>query len=101
MTLIEPKSYATGGSVVRAEPNEAYAFLRDSPSGAVATGRGDPRATAEAIFAVVDAEAPPLRLFLGDGPLQTIEAEYARRIELWDLWNDVAVAAESIAEVVS
>jgi hypothetical protein len=64
-------------------------------------GRGDPRATAEAVFAVVDAEEPPLRLFLGDGPLEMIKAEYAKRIEQWERWNDAAVAAETTKEVVS
>jgi NAD(P)-dependent dehydrogenase (short-subunit alcohol dehydrogenase family) len=104
VTLIEPKGYATDwrdGSAVRAEPNEAYAFLRETPSGAVALGRGEPRATAAAIFAVVDADEPPLRIFLGDGPLEMIKTEYGKRIDEWERWNDVAVSAESIEEVVS
>jgi NAD(P)-dependent dehydrogenase (short-subunit alcohol dehydrogenase family) len=98
VTLIEPKGYTTDwrdSSAVRAEPNEAYAFLREQPSAAAAMSQGDPRATAAAIFAVVDADDPPLRLFLGDGPLEMIRAEYGRRLDEWERWNDVAVAAES------
>jgi NAD(P)-dependent dehydrogenase (short-subunit alcohol dehydrogenase family) len=104
VTLVEPKSYTTdwrGSSAVRARPIEAYGFLREGASGALAMGRADPRATAEAIFAVVDSDEPPLRLFLGDGPLAMIRAEYAKRLDEWEKWNDVAAAAESSEEVAS
>jgi hypothetical protein len=56
--------------------------------------QADPTATAEAIFRVVDAEVPPLRVFFGDGPLQMIRDEYAERLTEWEAWNDVAASAE-------
>ena len=96
VTLIEPTGYTTDwrdNSAVRAEPNDAYSFLREGSP--VVMMRGDPEATAEAIFRVVDADEPPLRLFLGDGPLEMIRAEYTKRLDEWERWNDVAVAAQS------
>jgi hypothetical protein len=55
---------------------------------------GDPAATAEAILRIVDAAEPPLRIFLGTTGLPMTRAEYARRLALWEQWNDVAVAAQ-------
>jgi NAD(P)-dependent dehydrogenase (short-subunit alcohol dehydrogenase family) len=101
VTLIEPTGYTTdwrGSSAVRAGPDDAYAFVREGAVGAVAAGqtRGDPAATAGAILRLVDAENPPLRLFLGDGPLEMIRREYAKRLTEWEEWNEVAVAAQAI-----
>jgi hypothetical protein len=44
--------------------------------------QGDPQATVPAILRVVDAEEPPLRLFLGAGLLDLMREEYAQRIEV-------------------
>jgi hypothetical protein len=60
---------------------------------------GDPQATGAAILAVVDADEPPLRLFLGEGTLDMIRAEYESRIETWERWDDVAVAAHGGQQV--
>ena len=54
---------------------------------------GDPEATGPAILKVVDAEEPPLRVFFGVGLLDQIKGEYAKRIETWEQWDDVAVSA--------
>jgi hypothetical protein len=54
---------------------------------------GDPRATPAAVFAVVDAEAPPLRIFLGRTPQAIVKQTYAGRIAEWDAWEPVSVAA--------
>jgi NAD(P)-dependent dehydrogenase (short-subunit alcohol dehydrogenase family) len=96
VTLIEPTGYETdwrGNSAVRATPDDAYASIRGRPS-AAGLMRGDPTATAKAILRVVDTEDPPLRLFLGDGPLEMIRAEYAKRLAEWEQWNAVAAAAQ-------
>ena len=95
VTLIEPTGYTTdwsGDSSVRVTSNPAYDFLHTggSPSGA---RRGDPEATVDAVLQIVDSESPPLRLFLGDGPLDVIRAEYASRIATWEEWDDVSRAA--------
>ena len=61
---------------------------------AAVTCPGDPDATGAAILKLVDAEKPPLRIFFGSGGLPMTKAEYARRIETWEKWNDLSVAAQ-------
>ena len=57
-------------------------------------GPGDPTASAAAVLAIVDAEEPPLRVFLGAAPLSIAKADYARRIETWEQWDEVSQAAQ-------
>jgi NAD(P)-dependent dehydrogenase (short-subunit alcohol dehydrogenase family) len=98
VTLVEPGGYATdwsGASAKRATPIPAY----DAARAAIAAFRsgnvpGDPEATGPAILKLVDAKDPPLRIFLGSVGLPLTRAEYARRIETWEKWNDVAVEAQ-------
>jgi NAD(P)-dependent dehydrogenase (short-subunit alcohol dehydrogenase family) len=98
VTLVEPGGYATdwgGASAIRATPLPAY----DAARAAIASFRsgnvpGDPDATGAAILKLVDAEKPPLRIFFGSGGLPMTKAEYARRIETWEKWNDLSVAAQ-------
>ena len=52
--------------------------------------RGDPEATGPAILELVDADEPPLRVFFGAGTLEMIHAEYERRLENWERWDDLA-----------
>ncbi len=49
--------------------------------------RGDPNATPEAIFKIVDAEHPPLRFNLGSHNLPWIRAVYAERLATWEAWE--------------
>ena len=77
--------WADGGE---AEARAAIAKFRSS------NVPGDPEATGPAILKVVDAADPPLRIFFGSGGLPMTRAEYARRIELWEKWNDVSVQAQ-------
>jgi NAD(P)-dependent dehydrogenase (short-subunit alcohol dehydrogenase family) len=98
VTIVEPGGYETdwhGGSAKYATRLPAY----DEEYAAIAKFRGkvwpaDPAATTAAIFKVVDSEDPPLRLFLGSAGLTTTRAEYAKRLEIWEQWNDVAVQAQ-------
>jgi NAD(P)-dependent dehydrogenase (short-subunit alcohol dehydrogenase family) len=98
VTIIEPGGFATewgGPSAKRATQMPVY----DSARGAMARFRssntpGDPKATGPAILKVVDAKDPPLRIFFGSGGLPMTRAEYARRIETWEKWNDVSVEAQ-------
>ena len=55
---------------------------------------GDPQATGSAILELVDADEPPLRVFFGTGTLEMIKAEYEQRIENWERWDHIAVAAQ-------
>ncbi len=98
VTLVEPTGYATdwsGSSSVQAEHLAAYDAVREERAKAVgARGRsGDPEATGAAILKIVDADDPPLRVFLGIGPLAMIREEYATRIATWESWNDVSEGA--------
>jgi NAD(P)-dependent dehydrogenase (short-subunit alcohol dehydrogenase family) len=98
VTLIEPAGYATewsGASAKRSEPLPAY----DGARAAIMKWRsgnvpGDPDATGSAILKIVDAKDPPLRVFFGTAGLPMTRAEYTRRIETWERWNEVAVEAQ-------
>ena len=98
VTIVEPGGFATewgGPSAKRATPMPAY----DGARAAIAQVRGastpgDPDATGRAILKVVDAAEPPLRIFFGSGGLPMTRAEYARRIETWEAWNDVSLEAQ-------
>ncbi|HET6711343.1 SDR family oxidoreductase [Amycolatopsis sp.] len=97
VTIIEPAGYATdwgGSSAVYSEHVPAYQGVREAIAAAWSgTVSGDPQATAAAVLQVVDAEEPPLRIFLGAGPLDLVREEYARRLETWEEWNEVSEAA--------
>ena len=82
ITLIEPTGYSTdwaGPSAKHATRIPAYDPVREQAEAARArrfTKRGDPTATREAILRVVDAENPPLRMFLGESPLRVVTVDY-------------------------
>ena len=96
VTLVEPAGYATdwaGPSSVTADQLPAYDEVRERARRQAASGapnRGDPEATGPAILELVDADEPPLRVFFGAGTLEMIRAEYARRLENWERWDDLA-----------
>ncbi|WP_405137330.1 SDR family oxidoreductase [Nocardia sp. NBC_01388] len=98
VTLIEPGGFGTdwsGPSSKHATPNPAY----DAARAARASQRsgmpsGDPTATGAAILAVVDADEPPLRIFLGEVPLAIATADYESRLALWRKWQPVSAAAQ-------
>lgn len=100
VTIIEPAGYGTdwgGPSAAHATPLEDYADVRERMQAwraSRSTISGDPNATPDAIFAVVDAEEPPLRLFLGEVGLPMTRAEYDQRIAEWEQWDAVASAAQ-------
>ena len=54
--------------------------------------RGEPGATPGAVFAAVDAAEPPLRLLLGN-QLPRLRETYAERLQGWEAWEDVSLAA--------
>jgi NAD(P)-dependent dehydrogenase (short-subunit alcohol dehydrogenase family) len=102
VTLIEPAGFSTdwrGPSAVVADQMPEYQPVRDYRA---ARGNdddelfdpGDPEATGPVVLELVDAEEPPLRLFLGTGTLNMIKQEYAKRIAEWEQWDHLAVAAQ-------
>lgn len=99
VTLIEPTGYETdwrGASAVQAEQLPVYDGARDRRArmfAAALSRPGDPEATGPAILELVDAEQPPLRVFFGEGPLEMIRPEYAKRIAEWEQWDALSRAA--------
>jgi len=98
ITIVEPAGYSTdwdGASAKQSNAMEEYVQVKenlmemwkDIPM-------GDPEATDEAILKIVNAENPPLRLFLGAMPYKAVKGVYANRLKEWDDWNDVAVKAQ-------
>lgn len=103
VTIIEPGAYATEfgspESLRFAAGLEAYAdFKQQFFANLGGMERGDPAATPPAIFAVVDAEQPPLRLFLGSHNLPWVRGAYAERLATWEAWQGVANAAQGVAK---
>lgn len=102
VTLIEPAGYDTdwrGPSSVKSAEHPAYAEIWEARTKMMRSRvamQGDPDATADAIFAVVDAEVPPLRLFLGEVGFPMTKAEYERRIAEWEQWDPIARSAQGL-----
>jgi NAD(P)-dependent dehydrogenase (short-subunit alcohol dehydrogenase family) len=99
VTLIEPTGYSTdwaGSSAQHSADLPAYAPVREKAAAArkARFTPGVPSATREAILTLVDAENPPLRLFLGEAPLGIATADYESRLALWREWQPVAAAAQ-------
>ena len=96
VTLIEPAAYATdwsGPSARHATPLAAYEGSRQEAQQARARRTvtpGDPAASSAAILKIVDAAEPPLRLFLGDGPLAVATQDYESRLATWRKWESTA-----------
>jgi NAD(P)-dependent dehydrogenase (short-subunit alcohol dehydrogenase family) len=99
VTIIEPGAYDTdwgGASAKHATPDPAYDAYREKAAEqrkARAGNPGDPVATREAVLKVVDAEQPPLRIFLGRGPLAIATRDYESRLATWREWEPVSTAA--------
>ncbi|HEY0742623.1 MAG TPA: SDR family NAD(P)-dependent oxidoreductase [Chryseosolibacter sp.] len=99
VTLIEPGAYATEfgspQSLKFAQSLDIYKdFTADFFNVLKSMERGDPAATPDALFSVVDADQPPLRLFLGSHNLPQVRKVYAERLATWEAWDEIAVAAQ-------
>lgn len=99
VTIIEPGAYATEfGSQTSLKFSKNLDWYNDLKSrfveGLKSIAQGDPEATPEAILKVVDAEQPPLRLFIGSHNLPEIREAYARRLKTWEEWETVSNAAQ-------
>ena len=99
VTLIEPGAYATSfgspESLKIAPSMDIYNDLRQQIFGQMSNmERGDPSATPEAVFQIVDADNPPLRLILGSTSFPMVRAAYADRLAEWAEWESVSAAAQ-------
>jgi NAD(P)-dependent dehydrogenase (short-subunit alcohol dehydrogenase family) len=103
VTIIEPGAYATEfGSPSFgkfAAGLKVYEDLRSRIFERVRSmERGDPNATPEAIFKIVDTENPPLRFFLGSQNLPWVRAAYAERLATWEAWESVSNSAQGTSK---
>ena len=99
VTIIEPGAYATEfgspESLKFAQGLDIYANFKTQFGESLRTlERGDPAATPEALFTLVDAQNPPLRFFLGSHNLPSVRAAYTERLATWEAWEDVSNAAQ-------
>jgi NADP-dependent 3-hydroxy acid dehydrogenase YdfG len=99
VTIVEPGAYATEfGSQESLKFSEGMAHYTDFKEnffeGLRNMERGNPNATPEAIFKIVDAENPPLRFLLGSHNLPWVRTAYAERMASWEEWESVSNAAQ-------
>lgn len=99
VTIIEPGAYATEfgspESLKHAAGLDIYAdFKTQFFGGLKGLERGDPNATPEALFQVVDSEIPPLRFNLGSHNLPWVRKAYEERLAIWEAWDTVSSAAQ-------
>jgi len=97
VSLIEPNGFSTdwaGASAASTTPMDVYEPVKAAfQAGLTDDIFGVPEATADAVLKLVDAENPPLRLFLGKVALPWVKQVYAGRLAEWEAWDDVASAA--------
>lgn len=103
VTIIEPGAYATefasAESLKFASDMDIYNnYKQEFFSSLAHMEKGNPEATPEALFKVVDAQNPPLRFFLGRHNLPLVREIYAERLATWEAWEPVSIAAQGIAK---
>lgn len=99
VTIIEPGAYATEfgsqDSLKFAAGLDIYGdFKAHFFESLKNMQRGDPDATPEALFKMVDSENPPLRFFLGSHNLPWVRTAYAERLATWEAWESVSNSAQ-------
>jgi len=99
VTIIEPGAYATEfgsqESLKFSAGMDIYTDFKTQFFERLKTmERGDPAATPQALFKMVDSENPPLRFNLGSHNLAWTRAAYAERIATWEAWDAISSAAQ-------
>jgi NADP-dependent 3-hydroxy acid dehydrogenase YdfG len=99
VTIIEPGAYATEfgsqESLRFAAGLDIYEDFKTQFFGRLrSVERGDPNATPDALFKIVDTENPPLRFNLGSQNLPWIRGIYAERLAIWEAWQSVSESAQ-------
>jgi hypothetical protein len=103
VTIIEPGAYATEfgseHSLKFAAGMEIYSDLKTQFFGRLkGMEKGDPNATPQALFQIVDAENPPLRFHLGSHNLPWVRTVYEERLALWEKWDAVSSSAQALSK---
>src|SRR5690606_8278367 len=102
VTIVEPGAYATEfgseASLKFSSGLEIYSeFKQQFFEGLVSSGKGDPKATPDAILKIVDAAQPPLRFNLGSENLQLARSAFEQRLAEWEAWHPVSAAAQGLS----
>lgn len=94
VTMVEPNGYASNiwHTGIKTQENSAYNGLRSRLAGSE-TEFGQVEATAGALIKLAETQNPPLRLFLGKVALPFVKEQYEQKLELWQEWNDISIAA--------
>lgn len=93
ITNVEPGPYATdwlARGARHSDPHPGYAAVHQATAHQFEVG--DPAATRAAILKIVDAEHPPLRMFLGKS-FDDVAELYDDRLRTWRDWQAVSLAA--------
>jgi NADP-dependent 3-hydroxy acid dehydrogenase YdfG len=96
VTLVEPNGYVTDiwGNGFNSESIDAYDGIKKAIAEQDNSDSfGKTSATVPAIVKLVEAENPPLRLFLGKVALPFAKQTYEQKLATWEEWADVSVAA--------
>jgi NAD(P)-dependent dehydrogenase (short-subunit alcohol dehydrogenase family) len=103
VTIIEPGAYATefgsqdslkfvaGMDIYSNLKTQFFERLKEIE-------KGDPNATPQALFQIVDAENPPLRFNLGSQNLPWVRAAYEERLALWEKWDAISSSAQALSK---
>lgn len=99
VTIIEPGAYATEfgsqNSLKFAKKLDIYDdFKKQFTERLQHSQKGDPAATPQAIFQIIDTPNPPLRFNLGSYNLPWVRAAYADRLSTWEAWEEVSNSAQ-------
>lgn len=99
VTIIEPGAYATEfgsqESLKFSGGMDIYSDYKTAFFNSLRTmERGDPAATPQALFKMVDAENPPLRFNLGSHNLSSTRAAYNERLATWEAWDEISSSAQ-------
>jgi NAD(P)-dependent dehydrogenase (short-subunit alcohol dehydrogenase family) len=98
VTLVEPGGFGTdwaGPSSRSSEKMTEYDFVREAMARRRGSGEpGDPKAAAQALLEIVDAEKPPLRVLFGTGTPDLIAGIYSERLRMWSDWSAVSQRAQ-------
>ena len=99
VTIIEPGAYATEfgsqASLKFAAGLDIYTdFKNQFFQQLMQLERGNPDATPDALFKMVDSPNPPLRFNLGSHNLPGLRAAYAERLAEWEAWDEISASAQ-------
>ncbi|TGN61972.1 SDR family NAD(P)-dependent oxidoreductase [Paracoccus liaowanqingii] len=97
VTIIEPGAYETdfyADSAANAQALPQYDPIREETAKMWSQMQfGNPKGVGPAILKIVDADAPPLRVFFGSMPTFVIPGLYEQRLKTWKEWEAVSIEA--------